>query len=386
MKRAASVLSPPVARYSTMLTRDVALVRVSRGFVSLQPTRSMVPRSVFAVSRRLFASQSPEHYYSRTIHHPCLDGIFQYGFESHTALTNFLNAALDLKGETEIQQVEHIKKDMPTADPSTPSGYHFTVDVRCRTKDGHHFLVEMQNDFRDDYHMKALAEHSRMVSLLDTDQTKEDKNKRAAKNKQDANRFLKGIQGIYTIVITNKGFHSKRMKLAYPAEKKMEPLLVNPYELRHTKQLDRHYGDVPYRIVLLMLDHLNKPVAELKTPIEDWAYVFKDRILRSGEGISKTKVLEGIELIANRNPGIKEFIERTDVNNLPNEARDRKMRAIHYYDTTIIDIEEKGIEKGMKEGLLKAARVLKELKTMSHAEIAIKLDLTEADVSGIKID
>ena len=79
-----------------MLTRDVALVRVSRGFVSLQPTRSMVPRSVFAVSRRLFASQSPELYYSRTIYHPCLDGFFQYGFERHTALTNFLNTALDL--------------------------------------------------------------------------------------------------------------------------------------------------------------------------------------------------------------------------------------------------------------------------------------------------
>jgi hypothetical protein len=220
MKRAASVLSPSVARYSTMLTRDVALVRVSRGFVSLQPTRSMVPRSVFAVSRRRFASQSSEHYYSRTIYHPCLDGIFQYGFQSHTALTNFLNAALDFKGETEIQEVEHIKKDMPTADPPSTLGYHFTVDVRCRTKDGHHFLVEMQNDFRDDYHMKALAEHSRMVSLLDIDQTKEDKKKRKAKSKKSANNFWTGIQGIYTIVITNKGFDSKSMKLAYPAEKK----------------------------------------------------------------------------------------------------------------------------------------------------------------------
>ena len=88
------------------------------------------------------------------------------------------------------------------------------------------------------------------------------------------------------------------------------------------------------------------------------------------------------------------FIERIVVNNLPKEVRERYMRDIHYYNTTIIDIEEKGIakgiekgiEKGKREALLKAARVLKELKTMSHAEIAIKLDLTEADVSGIKID
>ena len=179
----------------------------------------------------------------------------------------------------------------------------------------------------------------------------------------------------------------------------MEPLLVNPYELRHTEQLDRHDGHVPNKIVLLMLDHLNKPVAELKTPIEDWAYVFKDRKLRSGvKAIFETKELEDIELIANRNPGIREFIERIDVNNLPKEVWEHYMRDIHYYNTTIIDIEEKGIAKGIemgiekgkregiKEGLLKAARVLKELRTMSHAEIAIKLDLTEADVSGIKID
>ena len=99
MKRAASLLSPSVAKYSTMLTRDVALVRVSRGFVSLQPIRSMVPRPVFVVSRSLFVSKSTEHNYSRTIYHPCLDGIFQYGFESHTAITNFLNTALDFKGE-----------------------------------------------------------------------------------------------------------------------------------------------------------------------------------------------------------------------------------------------------------------------------------------------
>jgi hypothetical protein len=175
----------------------------------------------------------------------------------------------------------------------------------------------------------------------------------------------------------------------------MEPLLVNPHELRHPEQLDRHYGNVPNRggVVLVMLDHLNKP--ELKTTIEDWTYVFKDRMLRSGvQTIPETKELENIELIVNRNPDIREFIQCIDVNNLPNEVWDRYMRVIHYYNTTIIDIEEKGIEKGIekgkregnKEGLLKAVRVLKELKTMSHDEIAIKLDLTEADVSWIKID
>ncbi len=101
------------------------------------------------------------------------------------------------------------------------------------------------------------------------------------------------------------------MKHSYPGEKRMEPLLVNPYELRHTEQLNRHYGDVPNKIILLMLDSLNKPATKLQTPIEEWAYVVKDRALRSGSNkIPETKEFGDIELITHRNPGIKEFIER----------------------------------------------------------------------------
>ena len=377
MRRATSLLSPSVARYSTILTQDADPVRFSRGLVSLHQSRSMLAPSLFATSRRLFSSQSIEHH-SRKVYHPCVDGIFQYGFESNIAIINFLNAVLDFKGEKEIQDVEHIKKDMPTSDPSSSLGYHFTVDVRCRTKDGHHFLVEMQNDFRDDYHLKALIEHSRMLGCLDTDQTEDDKEKRTLKNKNDATDFWKGIQGVYTVVITNKAFGKKTMKHSYPGEKKMEPLLVNPYELRHTEQLDRHYGDVPNRIILLMLDHLNKPAAELKTPIEDWAYVFKDRSLRSGsDKIPETKELEDIELIADRNPGIREFIERIDVNNLPNEVRDRYMRAIRYYNGAILDIKE----RGKKEALLKAACAMKKRGKMTNAEIADDLGLSPAEVN-----
>ena len=370
------------------LTQDVRSVSFSHGIVTLRPNRSAVP-FIFETPRRLFCSESLNSH-SRRIFHPCIDGIFQYGFESSIALTNFLNAALDFKGEKEIENVEHIRKNMPPADPSSPFGYHFTVDVRCRTKEGHHFLVEMQNDFRDDYHMKALIEHSRMLSMLDTDQTIEDKGKRAEKAKSDATRFWKGIQGIYTIVITNKVFDSEKRKLSYPSEKKMEPLLVNPYELRHTEQLERRYGDIPTRIVLLMLNHMNKPASELKTPIEDWAYVFKDQDLRSGvQKIPETKELDDIELIANRNPGIKEFIDRIDVQNLPFEVRDRHMRTIHYYNTTILDIEEKAEEKGnikghktgKQEGLIEAARAIKKIGNMTDAEIASAFGLTESEVS-----
>ena len=376
MRRATSLLSPSVARYSTGLTQDAPPVSFSRGFVNLQSSRSMVTPSLFTTSRRLLSHKVLEHH-SREIYHPCIDGIFQYGFKSHIAITNFLNAALDFKGDKEIQNVEHIKKDMPTADPSSPLGYHFTVDVRCRTKDGHHFLVEMQNDFRDDYHLKALIEHSRMLGRLDTEQTEDDKEKRKLKNKDDATNFWKGIQGVYTVIITNKAF----------GKKTMEPWLVNPYELRHMEQLDHRCGDIPNRIVLLMLDHLNKPAAELSSPIEDWAYVFKDTALKSAvKTIPETKELEDIELIANRNPGIREFVERLDVNNLPIEVWDRCMRAIRYYNGAIMDIEKKAFEKGRKKGLLSAAHALKKIGEITDVEIAKKFGLTEAEVDAIKVD
>ena len=147
------------------------------------------------------------------------------------------------------------------------------------------------------------------------------------------------------------------------------------------EQLDRHYADMPHRIVLLMLDHLKKPAAELSSPIEDWAYVFKDTALKSGTTkIPETKEIEDIELVANRNPGIREFIERIDVKNLPAEVRDRYVRAIHYYNTTIVDIEEKGIEKGQKKGLLQAACAMKKFG-IPDDQIAEQLGLNQQEMA-----
>ena len=63
------------------------------------------------------------------------------------------------------------------------------------------------------------------------------------------------------------------------------------------------------------------------------------------------------------------------------------MRAIHYYNTTIVDIEEKGIEKGIekgkKEGLLQAARAMKELG-IPDDKIAEKLGLTQQEIENMK--
>ena len=265
---------------------------------------------IFTGQKRFFSDQRGTK--TVKIGNPCIDGIFQYGFDSTTALKGFLNTVLDFEGKKSIRSIEYLNKDLPSSDRF---GYHFTVDVRCRTEEGHHFLIEMQNDFRDDYHMKSLIEYARMLSRLDTTQSHEDQERRSQRNKNDTSKFWKGIEGIYAIVITNKGFSSSQMKKFYPEEPLMEPSLVNRYELRHTEKLGRRYGDIPSQIVLVMLDNMNKSQENLSSSIERWAYVFKDSSMRSGSNkkIQETKEIIDPELLAGGDQAISEFIDRVNM-------------------------------------------------------------------------
>eukprot|EP01099_Mayorella_cantabrigiensis_P008509 TRINITY_DN8006_c0_g1_i1.p1 TRINITY_DN8006_c0_g1~~TRINITY_DN8006_c0_g1_i1.p1 ORF type:complete len:373 (+),score=26.80 TRINITY_DN8006_c0_g1_i1:184-1302(+) len=282
---------------------------------------------------------------------PCIDSVFQYGFLEPFILSDFLNAVLNFTGENAIEEIIYLPRDMGSSDPMSSFAYHFTVDIRCRTKNNHHFLIEMQNDFRDDYHLKSLVEHSRMLSRLDTDQTLEEQTLRVDKNKGDLNKFWKNVEGLYTIVITNKAFTAGKMKSSYPDETMMEPFLINNYELRHTEQLERRYGDIPNQIVLLMLDNLNKEAEELSSPLERWAYLFKDPSLKSGvRKISETKDISDPDLVAGGNRSIRAFIDRVNIEHLPQEVRERYIRSLVYFNDTILDIREKGKAEGKVEG------------------------------------
>jgi predicted transposase/invertase (TIGR01784 family) len=290
---------------------------------------------IMCQQRRFLSSRAPEE--AIEIGNPCIDAIFQYGFAEPKILRDFLNATLDFKGEKAIEDIDYLPREMASADPLAEYRYHFTVDVRCRTKEGYHFLVEMQN------------EQAHMLSRLDTDQTR-----RADKNKKDIKKFWKDIQGLYTIIITNKSFPMDRLKSSFTKEPVMEPFLVNAYELRHTKALTRHCGDVPNQIIFLMLDNLKKPLTELSTPIERWAYLFKDSSLKTGvRKIDETKVIEDPALLAGQDDAIQNFMERVNIRNLPREVRERYIRALVYYNTTIMDIELKATAQGMEKGMEK---------------------------------
>lgn len=327
---------------------------------------------------------------------PCIDSVFQYGFQEPSILSDFLNAVLNFTGENAIEEITYLPRDITSSDPLSSFAYHFTVDIRCRTKSNHHFLIEMQNDFRDDYHLKSLVEHSRMLSRLDTDQTLEDQALRVEKNKGDTNKFWKNVEGLYTVVITNKAFPDGKMKSNYPGEAMMEPFLINNYELRHTEQLERHYGDIPNQIILLMLDNLNKKAEELSSSIERWAYLFKDPSLKSGvRKISETKEIADPDLVAGGNKSIRAFIDRVNIEHLPQEVRERYIRSLVYFNDTILDISMKSREEGEQIGIAKSEQKLLEEKRKHEEEkqnIARKMlskGIGAKDVSemtGIAID
>ena len=320
---------------------------------------------------------------------PCIDSVFQYGFLESSILSDFLNAVLGFTGDNSIEEIKYLPRDMSPSDPISAFAYHFTVDVRCRTKNNRHFLIEMQNDFRDDYHLKSLIEHSRMLSRLDIDQTLKDQTIRKEKNKKDIKKFWKDIEGLYTIVITNKSFPHSKTKKRYSDESIMEPFLVNNYELRHTQKLDRRYGDIPNQIVLLMLDNLNKKPEELSSNVERWSYLFKDSSLKSGvTKISEIKEIIDADLIAGGNHAIRAFIDRVNIENLPKEVRERYIRSLAYFNDTILDIRDKALEKGKAEGAqIGRAEAMKEtaIKMLGKSiDIKIICDITNLSEEEIK--
>jgi predicted transposase/invertase (TIGR01784 family) len=132
----------------------------------------------------------------------------------------------------------------------------------------------------------------------------------------------------------------------------MEPFLVNTYELRHVRQLERHFGDIPNQIVLLMMDCLDKEASDLTSPIERWAYVFKDKNMKSGAAkIHETKTIEEPEVIAGEDAAILAFFDRLNIKNVPQGLKERYVREIQYFNDSILDIREQGLQQGLQEGL-----------------------------------
>jgi hypothetical protein len=317
------------------------------------------PRLASVASLRQFGSDTSTS--ALKICNPCIADVFRYAFEEPRILCSFLNSALDFNGDQRIESIEYLPQELPSSDPSSPVSYRFTVVVRCRSKDGRHFLIQMQNDFRDDYHLKCLIELCRMTGRLDSAQTLEDQTQRTEKNKSDRLKYWKDIQGLYSIVITNKSFPLPRFNSLYTDEAVMEPFLVTAYELRHVKQLERRFGNVPNQIVILMIDRLEKEAAGLTTSIERWSYVFQNKNMRSGAAkILETKTIEQPAVIAGDDEAILAFFDRLNIEKVPRSLRERYLSDISYFNDSIIDIRDQGFNEGLEKGVKNVAtRMLK---------------------------
>jgi hypothetical protein len=132
---------------------------------------------------------------------------------------------------------------------------------------------------------------------------------------------------------------------------------VNPYELRHVNQLDRHLGDVPIQVVFLMLDKLKLPhPGQVLTPVERWAQVFRDPALKSGVArIPTTKKIKDVEALAGDVKSIRAFIDRLNVTNLPIHVKESYDRSIKYNNGAILDIQEKASQKSEQRTLKSVA-------------------------------
>ena len=162
-------------------------------------------------------------------------------------------------------------------------------------------------------------------------------------------------------MITNKSFPLTRFKSLYTDEVVMEPFLVNAYELRHVKQLERRFGNVPNQIVILMIDRLEKEAAGLTTSIERWSYVFQNKSMRSGAAkILETKTIEQPAVIAGDDEAILAFFDRLNIEKVPRSLRERYLSDISYFNDSIIDIRDQGFNEGLEKGVKNVAtRMLK---------------------------
>jgi hypothetical protein len=291
-----------------------------------------------AVTRRRFLSEK-KGLLDVDIGHPCINSVFTYGFSDSSILKCFLNTVLEFNGEQSIEEIQYLPyQGLPRYQPTFQNG--FTVDVRCRTKSGRQILIEIENEFMNEYELKALIEHSRMLSRADADQNSKKRPDLTSYN--DKNTYWKEVERLYTIVVTNKPVDFALLQSHYIGETVVQPFLVNN-ELRHVKQSDCRFGEIPNQIVFLLLDKLG-PLhpGQLLTPIERWAHVFWDPELRKGIWrIPKTKEIKDVEALAGDVNEIHAYIDRLNMINLPLHVRYLYEHNVDYHNGAIDDIEER---------------------------------------------
>jgi hypothetical protein len=254
--------------------------------------------------------------------HPCTDFMFRKLFSEPQFAIGFLNAVMKkslVTGHEIITSVQLIEREMLSNIDNTS----VIVDVRCVTNKNRHFLIEMQNDFREHYYMRMVVDHSASIIELNNVLKKQALQKvsdKFAVRSTALRNMWNDIDGIFSIVVTNKRLADKKDR--YRDESWMEPDLINPYELRHTGHLSRHFGDMPSQVIVFSLANFPVPTDISQLQDEDYfALLFHEPLLETGTKIPSKKSIEiDMEALGKASPIVKHAFEIANTK-LPENAQ-----------------------------------------------------------------
>jgi hypothetical protein len=333
-----------------------------------------------AVTRRRFLSEK-RGLLNVNIGHPCIPSVFTYGFADSGILKGFLNTVLEFNGEQSIEEIQYLPyQGLPRYNPNFRHG--FSVDVRCRTKSGRQILIEIQNEFQFEDELKALIEHSRVLSRADTDQNSKKRPELTSYN--DKNTYWKEVERLYTIVVSNKPVDFALLQSHYIGETVVQPFSVNT-QLRHVKQSDCRFGEIPNQIIFLLLDKLG-PLhpGQLLTAVERWAHVFRDPALKKGMWrIPTTKKITNVDALAGDVNEIHSYIDRLNMINLPEHVRYLYEHSVNYHNGCIDDLEER-IHADVAERKRSALRMMNAGEPIS--KVAVLTGFTAEFVERLRRD
>lgn len=243
---------------------------------------------------------------------PKNDVAFKKLFEDKTRLMSFLNSVLHLKNDRSIIDLDYLPQE---AAPLLPGYKKGIMDVRCKDQAGHQFLVEMQKDYVVEFlqRVQFYGAYAYVSQIA----------------KGTPHLQLKDVVVLAVVNYTIFQDHD---------------ICVNFYEMRNRETHDNELNSISYAFI--ELPKFKKSKEECKTVEEEWIYTLKNAQEELTPPFKDEVLLDAYDIL-----------ERYNWDQLAYES----------YLATKISTDEQAAtqsekyEKGLEDGLLKAAKMMLEL-------------------------
>jgi len=268
---------------------------------------------------------------------------------------NSLNLIEDPKTMTCLLEFAKHFEDLKSAFPKLK--HNAKMDFVCETDKGEYALVEMQIQAQDNWEQRALAYVAAFYG----------------------NQLRKGgkwneIRKVIGINILGGGkddeVHWRDTPDQYERHYKMQ-------EQIHKKTCERYIDGIE----LLQYSLMNAPdcLSSVERDKQDWITYFK-RASRMNQNEVESRI---------QTPAVLKAFQMATLSRLPQKVKSVYDAENALYAQVSEDTAQRvasGKAEGKAEGLLFAARVMKQLKNLSDEDIASRLNLTVDDVAGIQLD